>query len=104
MIWSTWFQITLHDVRFSLDSVYERICKVIQMSVFVAFALIGSKFQPDSKKASDNTVCILLDTGRVVDVDRLAELQIIVLLTRREPLAFWHTVHSRMDLLRSKEV
>ncbi|KAE9987055.1 hypothetical protein EG328_003837 [Venturia inaequalis] len=55
VIWSTWFQITLHDVRFSLDSVCERICKVIQMSVFVAFALIGSKFQPDSKKASDNT-------------------------------------------------
>ncbi|KAE9966305.1 hypothetical protein BLS_007106 [Venturia inaequalis] len=55
VIWSTWFQITLHDVRFSLDSVYERICKVIQMSVFVAFALIGSKFQPDSKKAGDNT-------------------------------------------------
>jgi low temperature requirement protein LtrA len=57
IIWSTWFQITLHDVRFSLDSVYERICKVIQMIVFVAFALIGSKFQPTSGKETSNTVC-----------------------------------------------
>jgi hypothetical protein len=56
IIWSTWFQITLHDVRFSRDSVYERICKVIQMITFVAFALIGSKFQPSSKKVNSNTV------------------------------------------------
>ncbi|KAE9983220.1 hypothetical protein BLS_009029 [Venturia inaequalis] len=52
IIWSTWFQITLHDVRFSRDSVYERICKVVQMTVFVGFALVGSKFQPTSKKAT----------------------------------------------------
>jgi hypothetical protein len=58
VIWCTWFQITLYDVRFSRDSVYERICKVIQMSIFVAFALIGSKFQPSSKKSAENRVCI----------------------------------------------
>lgn len=56
IIWSTWFQVTLHDVRFSRDSVYERICKVIQMIVFVGFALVGSKFQPTSKKAIDTAV------------------------------------------------
>lgn len=56
IIWSTWFQVTLHDVRFSRDSVYERICKVIQMIVFVGFALVGSKFQPTSKEATDTAV------------------------------------------------
>jgi hypothetical protein len=54
-IWSTWFQITLHDVRFSRDSLYERTCKVIQMIIFASFALIGSKFQPGSSEGN-NTV------------------------------------------------
>jgi hypothetical protein len=47
IIWSTWFQITLHDVRFSQDSIYERICKVSQFVVFVAFALVGADFSPE---------------------------------------------------------
>jgi hypothetical protein len=47
IIWSTWFQITLHDVRFAQDSIYERICKVCQFVVFVAFALIGADFSPE---------------------------------------------------------
>ncbi|QDS68947.1 hypothetical protein FKW77_008611 [Venturia effusa] len=46
IIWSTWFQITLHDVRFAQDSMYERICKILQFMVFVAFALVGSNFSP----------------------------------------------------------
>lgn len=45
VLWSTWFQITLHDVRFGRDSKYERICKFGQMLVFVSFALVGSKFR-----------------------------------------------------------
>lgn len=45
MLWSTWFQITLHDVRFARDSKYERLCKLGQMIVFVSFALVGSKFR-----------------------------------------------------------
>jgi hypothetical protein len=55
-IWSTWFQITLHDVRFSRDSLYERTCKVIQMIIFASFALIGSKFQPGSSEDGSNAV------------------------------------------------
>ncbi|KAH8586366.1 bacterial low temperature requirement A protein-domain-containing protein [Bisporella sp. PMI_857] len=39
ILWFTWFQITLHDVRFSIDSVYERVCKTIQFIIFVGFAL-----------------------------------------------------------------
>ncbi|KAJ4387474.1 hypothetical protein N0V93_008066 [Gnomoniopsis smithogilvyi] len=44
VLWSTWFQITLHDVRFARDCKYERMCKFGQMLVFVIFALVGSKF------------------------------------------------------------
>lgn len=63
VLWSTWFQITLHDVRFARDSKYERLCKLGQMIVFVAFALVGSKFKmpttdaTDDLESKDNKVC-----------------------------------------------
>ncbi|KAL1641090.1 hypothetical protein SLS58_006363 [Diplodia intermedia] len=46
ILWATWFQVTLHDVRFARDSVYERGCKVVQFGAFVGLALAGSKFEP----------------------------------------------------------
>lgn len=56
IIWFTWFQITLHDVRFSVDSGYERMCKIIQFLLFVGFALVGSSFSPGTKE-HNNAVC-----------------------------------------------
>jgi low temperature requirement protein LtrA len=55
ILWSCWFQVTLHDVRFARDSIYERICKTVQFIVFIGLALVGSGFTPGSVKAS-NTV------------------------------------------------
>ncbi|KAF2755590.1 hypothetical protein EJ05DRAFT_478564 [Pseudovirgaria hyperparasitica] len=49
LIWGTWFSITLFDVRFGLDSVFERACKFVQYAVFVVFALVGSEFEPGSR-------------------------------------------------------
>lgn len=54
VIWSSWFQITLHDVRFARDSVYERACKMVQFVAFVGFALVGSGFNPTGTEV--NTV------------------------------------------------
>ncbi|KAF1991551.1 hypothetical protein K402DRAFT_459537 [Aulographum hederae CBS 113979] len=48
IIWATWFQITIHDTRFALDTVYERLCKVLQFIHFVLFALVGANFKPAS--------------------------------------------------------
>lgn len=53
VLWSTWFQITLHDVRFARDCKYERMCKFGQMLVFVIFALVGSKFTVPTFAAAD---------------------------------------------------
>lgn len=58
ILWSSWFQVTLHDVRFARDSLYERLCKTIQFIVFVGLALVGSSFNPgkgpeEGKKASN---------------------------------------------------
>ncbi len=47
--------ITLHDVRFAVDSVYERACKIIRFVIFVGFALVGSSFNPGGKE-HNNTV------------------------------------------------
>jgi low temperature requirement protein LtrA len=44
ILWSTWFQTTLFDVRFTRDSVWERLCKIIQLVVFVLFAYTGPSF------------------------------------------------------------
>ena len=54
ILWSCWFQITLHDVRFARDSLYERTCKVIQFIVFVGLALVGSQFNPASHTGKGN--------------------------------------------------
>src|SRR5690242_15636863 len=52
ILWATWFQITLHDVRFARDSIYERICKTIQFITFVGLALVGSSFNPIGDKTN----------------------------------------------------
>ncbi|KZM18786.1 uncharacterized protein EKO05_0006488 [Ascochyta rabiei] len=54
ILWATWFQITLHDVRFARDSLYERICKTIQFITFVGLALAGSSFNPSGKANNKN--------------------------------------------------
>lgn len=59
ILWSSWFQITLHDVRFARDSLYERCCKTIQFIVFVGLALVGSAFNPAGDKA-DNQVSFVM--------------------------------------------
>lgn len=44
VIWFTWLQVTLFDVRFARDSVFERLCKAIQLGAMVGFASAGSRF------------------------------------------------------------
>ncbi|KAF9894321.1 hypothetical protein FE257_007824 [Aspergillus nanangensis] len=43
MIWFTWLQVTLFDVRFARDSIFERICKAIQLAAMVGFASAGTR-------------------------------------------------------------
>ncbi|KAK1638605.1 hypothetical protein BDP81DRAFT_513878 [Colletotrichum phormii] len=69
IIWFTWFQITLHDVRFSIDSGYERMCKILQFCLFVGFALVGSSFSPGTKEhnnANFQLLCNILFATRLL--------------------------------------
>lgn len=46
ILWFTWLQVVLYDVRFGVDSVFERICKLIHFGVMVSYAVVGTKFDP----------------------------------------------------------
>lgn len=44
VIWFTWLQVTLFDLRFARDSIFERVCKCVQLAAMVGFASAGSRF------------------------------------------------------------
>ncbi|KAF2121199.1 bacterial low temperature requirement A protein-domain-containing protein [Lophiotrema nucula] len=46
LLWLTWYQVSLYDVRFSSDSVFERVAKGLHFGVMVGFAVIGVQWKP----------------------------------------------------------
>ncbi|KAB8238477.1 uncharacterized protein BDW43DRAFT_296708 [Aspergillus alliaceus] len=44
VIWFTWLQVTLFDIRFARDSIFERACKAMQLAAMVGFASAGTRF------------------------------------------------------------
>ncbi|KAJ4378640.1 hypothetical protein N0V86_005510 [Didymella sp. IMI 355093] len=46
LLWLTWYQVSLYDVRFSADSIFERTAKAIHFGVMVGFAVIGPQWKP----------------------------------------------------------
>lgn len=46
LLWLTWYQVSLYDVRFSADSVFERTAKAVHFGVMVGFAVIGPQWKP----------------------------------------------------------
>ena len=56
MIWFTWFQNTLFDVRFSNDSAFERLCKFLQFGVMTGLAMSGPGFNIGFEPDSDDAV------------------------------------------------
>ncbi|KAF5853819.1 hypothetical protein GGP41_006590 [Bipolaris sorokiniana] len=80
ILWSCWFQITLHDVRFARDSLYERICKTIQFIAFVGLALVGSQFNPANQKAPRNNTNFRIMCYTLVITRGLLAIQYLVVL------------------------
>jgi len=54
-MWFTWLQTSLFDVRFSSDSVVNRVCKAVSFGVMTGFSIASSQYNPDllSKPADD---------------------------------------------------
>ncbi|KAL8866093.1 MAG: hypothetical protein Q9174_006496, partial [Haloplaca sp. 1 TL-2023] len=46
ILWFTWLQVVLYDVRFGSDSLFERLCKLLHFGAMVTFAIIGTRFDP----------------------------------------------------------
>ncbi|KAI9367854.1 nineteen complex-related protein 2-domain-containing protein [Aspergillus egyptiacus] len=44
VIWFSWLQVTMFDIRFARDSLFERVCKAIQLGAMVGFASAGTRF------------------------------------------------------------
>lgn len=71
LLWFTWLQVALFDVRFGFDSVFERICKAMHFGVMVGFAIIATGFVPDLDGDSYNipdfrALSIILMASRLV--------------------------------------
>ncbi|KAF1940514.1 hypothetical protein EJ02DRAFT_504067 [Clathrospora elynae] len=49
LMWFTWLSITLFDVRFSIDCVWNRLHKAVQFGVFTGFVFAGPVFDKYSK-------------------------------------------------------
>lgn len=49
----TWYQVGLYDVRFSMDSVFERMAKAAQFLVMMGFAVVGPKFNPGEESGDE---------------------------------------------------
>lgn len=51
LLWLTWYQVCLYDVRFSVDCVFERVAKAIHFGVMLGFAVIGPQWRPEQEVA-----------------------------------------------------
>ncbi|RAK76435.1 uncharacterized protein BO72DRAFT_469328 [Aspergillus fijiensis CBS 313.89] len=68
VVWFTWLQVTLFDIRFARDSIFERICKAIQMAVMVEFASAGTRF---TTQVQDENIWAFQSLSLILGVSRL---------------------------------
>jgi low temperature requirement protein LtrA len=76
LLWLTWYQVSLFDIRFSSDSVFERVCKAIHFGVMVGFAVIGPQWHP----------------GQYIDEFKMYRIFGLTLLVSRLTLALQYAV------------
>ena len=83
LLWLTWYQVSLYDVRFSADSVFERMAKAIHFGVMVGFAVIGPQWKP-GQEVDDYKIYKAF--GLILMVSRLtlfAQYSITLLYTKK---------------------
>ncbi|KLJ07819.1 hypothetical protein EMPG_16712 [Blastomyces silverae] len=69
IIWFTWLQVALFDIRFAQDSIFERICKALQLATMVGFASTGAGFATqvrDENVWAFRSLSILLASSRLL--------------------------------------
>ncbi|PYI35041.1 hypothetical protein BP00DRAFT_412567 [Aspergillus indologenus CBS 114.80] len=68
VVWFTWLQVTLFDIRFARDSIFERICKAIQLAAMVEFASAGTRF---TTRVQDENIWAFQSLSLILGVSRL---------------------------------
>ncbi|CAK4034602.1 Hypothetical predicted protein [Lecanosticta acicola] len=54
ILWFTWYQVSLYDVRFAMDSVFERAARALQFMVMISLAIVGPKFDVGQRARPGN--------------------------------------------------
>jgi hypothetical protein len=67
ILWFTWCQVTLYDVRFATDSVFERVAHACHFGVMVGLATVGPQFDPGNTPLNSlQQLSIILMASRFV--------------------------------------
>lgn len=69
LLWFTWLQVALFDIRFGHDSAFERVCKAVQFGVMVGLAVEGINYNLDPDyydPAPFRTISFILMGSRLV--------------------------------------
>lgn len=54
LMWFTWLETSLFDVRFSIDSVLNRVFKAVSFGVMTGFAIVGASFDTSRLQVEEN--------------------------------------------------
>ncbi|KAL8950563.1 MAG: hypothetical protein Q9183_007516, partial [Haloplaca sp. 2 TL-2023] len=87
ILWFTWLQVVLYDVRFGCDSLFERLCKLVHFGTMVTFAIIGTRFDPSRPH---ETYITMRQLSMVLIVSR------VVLICQYGSVMWWVRKHERI--------
>ncbi|ATY63313.1 Low temperature requirement A [Cordyceps militaris] len=66
LLWGTWFVVTLYDVRYVTDSIFERVARAVQLGVLVGFTVVAPNFDPeDQDEGTMMTMSLILFVSRI---------------------------------------
>ncbi|GMF79269.1 unnamed protein product [Aspergillus oryzae] len=90
VIWFTWLQVTLFDIRFARDSVFERICKALQLAAMVGFASAGTRFTTrvnDENVWAFQSLSLFLGGSRILLALQYTVNNVVFIRKRMKPAA-----------------
>ncbi|KAH7160951.1 hypothetical protein EDB81DRAFT_332783 [Dactylonectria macrodidyma] len=65
ILWITWLTVSLYDVRFVTDSIFERIARAVHLGVMIGFAVVAPNFKPaDQNLQTMRTMSLILCVSR----------------------------------------
>ena len=82
ILWFTWLQVALFDVRFSNDSAFERLCKAIQFGIMVGFAVVGPAYSTERESNSDGTLSTSEIEANSLHLTTFGTLSLILMVSR----------------------